>query len=202
MEPETDDIFAFNKAEHRASAKPRLLTIEPGWFLFVDGSGHPSGPEFASSLEALYACAYALRFRFKERGNVYSVGKLEALWHLALGYFDFATAPHDAWNWTLALRTPGFVGENDLEEVKPGLLEKGKPAAVRQVGLMAMEEGQCAQILHVGPYDQEGPTLKILNKFIEDKELTVVGRHHEIYLSDPRRTAPEKLKTILRLPVI
>lgn len=196
------DLFALNKAEYAAKQTPSLVTIDDAWFLVLDGSGHPSGQEFETGLEALYAVAYALKFKYKAAGLDFAVSKLEGLWSLDPGYDDFATAPHDAWNWTLAIRIPDVIGENDVDEAAAALLAKGKPKAVKRVGVLGFSEGLCAQMLHVGPYDQEGPTLAALRAFIEEKNLIVVGRHHEIYLSDPRRTEPEKLKTIIRLPVI
>lgn len=202
MQSERLDLFALNKAEYAATRRPRLVDVDAAWFLCLEGGGHPSGREFQEGLESLYSCAYGMRAASKAAGRDYAISKLEALWHLDIGYFDFASAPHHAWNWTLILRTPDTMGENDLAPVQEALLAKGKPKAVARAGFLGFEEGRCAQILHVGPYDQEGPSLEALNAFIEKKGLTVVGRHHEIYLSDPRRTAPEKLKTIIRLPVI
>ena len=196
------DLFALNKAEYAATNTPRLVTVDAAWFLRVEGTGHPSAPTFQGLVQALYTVAYSLKMQSKKAGRDYVISKLEGLWHLEPGYFDFASAPHSAWHWTLLLRTPDFIGENDLDRVQAELAAKGKPSAVKKVGVMGFEEGQCAQMMHVGPYDREGPTLKALLGFIEEQKLTVVGRHHEIYLSDPNRTAPEKLRTIIRLPVI
>lgn len=196
------DLFALNKAEYTATRKPSLVEVDSAWFLAVDGSGHPSELRFQEALQALYTVAYTLKMESKKAGRDYAISKLEGLWHLDPGYSDFQTAPRSAWNWTLMLRTPDFVGTNDLERAKEALLAKGKPSGVRWVGLMGTEEGLCAQMLHVGPYDRESATLAALQAFIEEKGLTVIGRHHEIYLSDPRRTAPEKLRTVVRLPVI
>jgi hypothetical protein len=202
MSNEKIDLFALNKAEYAATGAPRLVTIDAAWFLSIEGSGHPSEPTFQQSVQALYSVAYTLKMQSKKHGRDYAISKLEGLWHLDPGYFDFASAPRSAWNWTLLLRTPDFIGENDLDRVQVELLAKGKPPLVKRVGVMGFEEGQCVQMLHIGPYDKEDSTLTAMQAFIEKKQLTVVGRHHEIYLSDPSRTAPDKLRTILRLPVI
>lgn len=202
MSIEKIDLFALNKAEYEATRTPRLVTVDAAWFLSIEGSGHPSGPEFQESVQALYSVAYTLKMQSKKAGRDYAISKLEGLWHLDPGYFDFASAPHSAWNWTLLLRTPDFIGENDLDRVQAELISKGKPPRVKRVGVMGFEEGPCVQMLHVGPYDKEGPTLEAMHAFMENNKLTVVGRHHEIYLSDPSRTAPDKLRTIIRLPVI
>ncbi|MBI4805847.1 MAG: GyrI-like domain-containing protein [Desulfovibrio sp.] len=202
MATEKIDLFALNKAEYAATRTPKLVTVDTAWFLSIEGSGHPREPLFQQSVQALYSVAYTLKMQSKKNGRDYVISKLEGLWHLDPGYFDFASAPQSAWNWTLLLRTPDFIGENDLDRVQAELLAKGKSQLVKRVGVMGFEEGQCVQMLHVGPYDKEDSTLEIMHAFIEKKQLTVVGRHHEIYLSDPSRTASDKLRTIIRLPVI
>jgi len=195
------DLFAENKTEYVQCKTPRIVTIDWAWHLAVDGKGKPGQPEFQDKLAALYTVAYALKQASKKAGRDYAVCKLEGLWHLDIGHADFKTAPAPAWNWTLAIRTPEFIGPAELETAKRDLLAAGKPAAVADTGLAGMEEGKCVQMLHIGPYDQEEPTLAAMHAFLEANGLLVIGRHHEIYLSDPRRTAPEKLKTLLRLPV-
>jgi len=202
MATEKIDLFALNKTEYAATRKPALVTVDAAWFLCIEGSGHPSEPLFQQSVQALYCVAYSLKMQSKNNGRDYVISKLEGLWHLDPGYLDFASAPHSVWNWTLLLRTPDFIGENDLDRVQAELLAKGKPPLVKRVGVMGFEEGQCVQMLHVGPYDKEDSTLNAMQAFIEKKQLTVVGRHHEIYLSDPNRTTAAKLRTIIRLPVI
>ena len=202
MTDEKIDLFSLNKAEYTAPREPRLVDIDSAWFLSIDGCGHPSEPAFQEALEALYTVAFTLKMESKRAGHDYSVCKLEGLWHLGPGYLDFNTAPHSAWNWTLLIRTPDFISENDLRRVQASLLEKGKPKTVKWVGLIGFTEGPCVQMLHVGPYDKEGPALAAMHAFLTGRGLCVVGRHHEIYLSDPRRTPPEKLRTIIRLPVM
>lgn len=137
----------------------------------------------------------------KQAGQDFAVCKLEGLWHLDIGHDSFKTAPASAWYWTLAIRIPESIGPVELQAAKAKLRAAGKPAEVADVTLMPMEEGKCVQMLHIGPYDQEESTLAAMHAFREANDLLVIGRHHEIYLSDPRRTAPEKLKTLLRLPV-
>ena len=195
------DLFAENRHEYIQCRTPRLVTVDWDWYLAIDGRCKPDQPEFAEKLAALYAVAYAARQASKKAGQDYAICKLEGLWHLDIGYADFKSAPASAWYWTLAIRTPDCIGPDELAAAKEGLLAAGKSPAVAEVSHITMEEGKCVQMLHVGPYDREEPTLAAMHAFLEAEDLLVIGRHHEIYLSDPRRTAPEKLKTLLRLPV-
>lgn len=202
MTTERLDLFAMSKAEFAASARPRLVTVDAGWFLCVDGLGHPGGDRHAAAREALSAVARSLREASKAAGRDYAVPWFECLWSLEPGYFEFDKAPHSAWNWTLLLRTPDFIGERDLDKAVAGLLDRGAGDAVRRVELMGFEEGRCVQSLCVGPFGKDGPEVRALHAFAEKKGLTVVGRLHEIEASDSRRTASEKFKTVIRLPVI
>jgi len=202
MTAEHTDIFALPEDEYAATDTPALVEIDSGWFLTIDGQGHPDDSEFKDCLEALYAVVEALRQDNAQAGRVYELAALEALWHLDPGYTDFDTAPRSAWNWTLCLRTPDCIGENDLDRIVERLLSQGRPRVVSRVSLTGFEEGRCVQMLHIGPYDQEASTLAAMHAFMDEQGLTVVGRHHEIYLTDPATTPPEELKTIIRLPVI
>lgn len=196
------DLFDVNKAEYAASARPRLVTVDAGWFLCADGAGHPQGPEIAQARAAISACAVRLRERSRAAGRDYALPRFECLWNLEPGYFEYATAPHSAWNWTLLLRTPDFIGENDLDSVVQELLSQGGDDFLKRLGMMGFEEGECVQALCVGPVVKDGPEVQAMRAFAEKKGLTVVGRLHEIEASDARRAPAGRFKTILRLPVI
>ncbi len=109
--------------------------------------------------------------------------------------------PKEKWNWQLLIRTPDFIGRKQLADAVRLLLDKGKPAEVREVELCKLKEGLCVQMLHVGPYEEEERTVRQMLAHASEDSLVFAGKHHEIYLSDPRRVPPEKLRTILRLPV-
>ena len=111
-----------------------------------------------------------------------------------------SSLPSDQWHWKLMIRTPDFVSRDELKTAVSVLLEKGKEPEVNQVGFETLTEGQCVQVLHVGPYEKEGETIAQMKAFAGDQGLTFSGYHHEIYLSDPCRMPPERLKTILRIP--
>jgi hypothetical protein len=177
------------------------VTVDGAKYLSIDGGGAPGGEEFADKVGALYGAAYTIKMTRKFSGQQdYVVCKLEALWSFAEGK-DFESTPREDWKWKLMIRTPGIVKPEELERAVAVLIEKGKSPSVREVKLEDISEGQCVQMLHVGPYDKEGETVEIMETFAEEEGLEFHGSHHEIYLSDPRRVAPERLKTILRRPV-
>jgi hypothetical protein len=107
----------------------------------------------------------------------------------------------DAWKWTSMMVQPEFVTEALFAEAMAEVKKKKAPAAIDKVRLEKYTEGRCAQIMHIGPYSEEGPTIAKLHAFIEESGYEKTGKHHEIYLGDPRRAAPEKLKTVIRQPV-
>ena len=196
------DLYKQHKDQYKAPKKPVLLTAEEAMYLAIDGRGGPGGDEFTDKIGALYGAAYTIKMTRKFSGQQdYVVCKLEALWWLDDDKHDFESTARDNWNWKLMIRTPGIVKQAELEKAVSVLIEKGKSPSVREVRLEDISEGPCVQMLHVGPYDKEGETLDIMKAFAEGQGLEFHGRHHEIYLSDPRRVRPERLKTILRHPV-
>jgi len=174
-------------------------------FLMVDGHGNPNtAEEYQQALEALYPVAYKLKFMSKkELERDYVVPPLEGLWWAEnMDYFT-TDRDKDQWDWTMMIMTPDWITETFFQE-SVEMVAKGKepPAALEKVRLESYAEGLSAQILHIGSYDDEGPTLLRLHQtWLPENGYTERGKHHEIYLSDPRRVAPEKLKTVLRQPV-
>jgi hypothetical protein len=197
------DLFGqLKKEDYIQSKKPVLINVKKGSYLKIDGKGAPGGEEFTAKTGALYAMAYTIKMTRKFDGRQdYVVGKLEALWSVD-GDGDLASTPKDEWLWSMMIRTPDFVKNAELKSAVKALLEKGKDAAVKQVELTTMAEGRCVQMLHVGPYENEPETVAVMTEFATVEGYAPHGRHHEIYISDPRRVPPEKLKTILRLPLI
>lgn len=195
------DLFRIHKAEYVAPRKPTLVEIKPALFLTIDGMGEPGGEEFRKRLGALYSIAFTVKMSKKKIGQDYLVSKLEALWWGLRGPGDFSAEPMSDWNWKLMIRTPEFVTESDLRGAIAVCLEKEKVVEVAKVRLEKFSEGLCLQVLHVGRYSEVGETVARMNMFAEEEGLFFHGLHHEIYLSDPRRVSPEKLKTILRMPV-
>lgn len=172
-------------------------------FLMVDGKGDPNRAEsYAEAVEALYSVAYTLKFAVKkELAKDYSVPPLEGLWW-SEDMTSFVAREKDKWSWTMMIMVPDFVpGAMVATAIAAAGAKKALPA-LPLVRLETYAEGLCVQIMHIGPYDAEGPVLKRLHdEYIPANGLVESGHHHEIYLGDPRRTAPEKLKTVLRQPV-
>lgn len=197
----------FKKQIPEYTAKPgefAVVSVPALQFLMVDGHGDPnSAQEYKDALAALYPLAYALKFLSKtDLGQDYTVMPLEALWW-AYDMASFTDARDKSrWDWTLMTMVPDWLGAEHMEKAQETLTRKRGRAVLKEVRLESFHEGLSVQTLHIGPYDHEGPVLEEMhNSFIPKKSLTMTGRHHEIYLSDPRRTAPGKLRTILRQPV-
>jgi hypothetical protein len=196
------DLYQSHKAEYATPKQPQLLTIRPAQYLSIAGQGSPGEAAFGEAIGALYAVAFTTKMRFKWAGRDYAVSKLEGLWSGPPGREDdFLAAPPGEWHWELLIRTPDFITAADLRRTQAELSEKGKPAQVQTVRVLKLREGSCVQMLHIGPYTTEPTTIAAMRVFAHTRGLVPRGRHHEIYLSDPRRVAPARLKTILRQPV-
>lgn len=195
--PAKIDLFKTLKAEYAAPTSPAVLSTTPGQYFQVTGTGKPGGPTFATAIEALYAVAYTTKMRHKkETGVDYTVAKLEAVWpHIP------TSRDSDNWQWRLMIRVPDFIDEAARKTTIDALIAKKKPESVRTVALVKFHEGQCVQMLHVGPYEDEPETCDIMAIYAAENGYKISGDHHEIYLSDPRRIEPARLKTILRRPL-
>ncbi|QGQ19160.1 hypothetical protein GC089_07855 [Cellulomonas sp. JZ18] len=183
---------------------PELVTVPPLQYLMVDGHGDPNtAPEYQDALRTLYPVAYTLKFLSRrELGRDHVVMPLEALWW-ADDMAAFTTARDKSrWSWTAMILVPDWITAEHVEDARATVAAKGGAPALDALRLERLDEGLCVQTLHVGPYDAEGPVLaEIHDRFVPDHGLRMTGRHHEVYLSDARRTAPERLRTILRQPV-
>jgi hypothetical protein len=182
-------------------------------FLVVPGSGAPEAPAFGDAIRALYAVSYGAHFLLKKRvGEAPRVMPLEALWWVgddeqqALvaaameGDGTMAGTDRDRWHWQAMIRQAAPIDADVVAESIAQARTKGVPALCR-MAFRTWEEGPCAQLMHVGPYAAEAPSLRRLHSAIHDAGMRARGRHHEVYLGDPRRSAPERLRTILRQPV-
>jgi hypothetical protein len=190
------DLYVQYKSEYVTPKNPVLIDAAPAQYLAITGRGDPGSPVFQKKLGALYNVAFTIKMAKKFAGQDYAVSKLEGLW-----WSDGPSPGVGPWNWTLIIRTPDFIGSKDLKEAVQKLRDKGKDPEVGEVEIKKLKEGKCVQMLHVGPYDQESSTIEVMHRFAAGQELAFNGVHHEIYLSDPRRVAPQKLRTILRHPV-
>jgi hypothetical protein len=172
-------------------------------FLMVDGEGDPNTSKaFSDAIEALYPVAYTLKFMVKKGPLAvdYGVMPLEALWW-ADDMSAFATGNKDAWKWTVMIMQPEFITVEMVTNAIAEVAKKKKPVSLPLVRFESFKEGKAAQTLHIGHFSEEGPTIERVHTFIEESGCRRVGKHHEIYLSDLRRTAPEKWKIIVRQPM-
>ena len=190
---------------YRPSTKEFVVVdVPPMKFLMIDGHGDPNtAQEYADAVEALYAVAYRLKFMSKqESGTNYVVPPLEGLWW-AEDMETFTThRDKSAWDWTMMIMQPEWITQEMFEQAVAQVAKKKDLPALPRLRLETYHEGPSAQIMHVGSYDDEGPVLARLHtEFIAENGYEEAGKHHEIYLSDPRKVAPEKLKTILRQPI-
>lgn len=177
-----------------------LVDVPPLGFLMVDGTGDPnSAPAYREAVEALYAVAYTLKFGMKASGRDFAVGALEGLWW-AEDQAVFLTGDRAAWRWTMMIAVPDFVTPDAVDAAKAKAGGRKDLPAAAGLRLESFHEGMAVQTLYLGPYSGEGPTIAGLHAYIEGLGKRLHGKHHEIYLSDPRRTAPEKLRTVIRQP--
>ncbi len=196
------DLFKAHKGDYAMPKTPALVHVGPATYLAIDGAGDPNGPGFAEALGALYGMAWTIKMTKKfGEGVEYKVAPLEALWWRASGQPVTAGMPAEDWRWTALIRTPDFITPQDLERAVAELKKKGKAPGAERVRLERLEEGDCVQLLHVGPYAAETPNIEAMHAFAAAQGRALRGRHHEIYLSDPRRVPPERLRTIIRQPL-
>ena len=183
-------------------AKVATVDVPAMNYLMINGRGDPNtSTEFAQAIECLYATSYTLKFMVKKGALAidYGVMPLEGLWWTE-DMRKFSTERKDDWLWTAMIMQPYFITEEMVEEAKEKVKHKKNPPALSKMQMKSFEEGLCAQIMHIGPFSEEGPTILKVHNFIEENGFELRGKHHEIYLSDFRRAAPEKLKTIIRQP--
>lgn len=173
-------------------------------FLMIDGEGDPrTSVPYAQAVEALFAVSYTTKFRVKPGVDVdvmdYAVMPLEGLWW-ADDMTAFVANNRAQWQWTMMIMQPSFVPQSVIAEAMAEVRQRKKLPGVDRMRLEDFAEGRCAQALHIGPFTEEGPTIERVHEFI-DAQAVRAGKHHEIYLSDIRKAAPEKWKTIIRQPM-
>lgn len=185
-----------------------MLELKRVPYISVAGKGDPSEQPFADCVEALYSVAYAAKFEYKAKGNDFIVSKLEGLWWYDKKQYPEKTMtgapseiPRSDWEYRLLIRIPDFVEKESIAHAAGAVVAKKGLELANEVAFFELEEGLCVQMLHVGPFATESLTLEKMAVFMKENRLGENGLHHEIYLSDFRKTAAERLKTILREPV-
>ncbi len=192
---------ALSKVYNPPKGKFTLVDVPDMQFLMIDGHGDPNtSADYQDVVQALYGLAFTLKFALKKKGVEFTVMPLEGLWWIP-NMADFLQAPKSDWDWTMMMVLPDEVTPADVEAAREELTRKKNPAALPRIRLERFAEGLAVQIMYLGAYADEGPTIAAMHQFIHDSGYELRGKHHEIYMGDPRRTAPEKLKTIIRQPV-
>lgn len=187
---------------------PMLIDVPAMGFIMVDGKGAPEGDEYHNAMQALYALTFTIKMSkmsgMQPEGYFeYVVPPLEGLWYGEKG--DFELGNRDEWLWVSMIRQPEFVTEDVFSWAADECRRKKPEVDITKAHFEIFTEGLCVQAMHRGPYSEEPATIELLHRFMEESGLrNMTGRerkHHEIYLGDPRKCAPEKLRTVLRLPV-
>lgn len=203
----TADKVDFKKEIAAYRARPgrlEVVDVPDLRYLMIDGHGDPNtAPAFTEAVEALYPLAYTLKFASKRAlGRDYVVMPLEGLWWSEDMAAFTVSRDKSRWSWTLMIMTPDWIDQSLFDEARAQVAAKDCPRRLDEIRLASLSEGRCVQTLHVGSFDTETEVLaRMHDEFIPQNALRMVGRHHEIYLGDFRRVAPEKLRTILRQPV-
>ncbi len=191
------DFAKSHKELYTASAKIKEVKADTATFLTYHGKGEPGGRIFQEGIQQLYSLAYTTKFMLKNQQKLdFAVSKLECLWHMQ----NPDKIPREQWTWQLLLRIPDAVTAADLKRASKEIREK-RQIDTAGVTRLRWKEGRCLQMLHVGPYDELGCSYGLLDRHARQMGLMPACPAHEIYISDPRRVAPARLKTIVRLPV-
>jgi len=190
---------------YSAKREASIVLVPKQKIIAVEGQGDPNtSQEFQNAVEALFPVAFKIKFASKKQlDRDYVVMPLEGLWWTD-DMENFSVKNKEGWNWKVFIVQPDFITKDLFEQAIEDVLKAKKPKAISKIKFDFLEEKKAAQILHVGPYSQEGPTIEKLHDYIANSGFTfdgVMQKHHEIYLSDMRKTAPAKFKTIIRQPV-
>ncbi|MEP2025162.1 MAG: GyrI-like domain-containing protein [Reichenbachiella sp.] len=185
---------------YKANSKPMELEVEQLNCLTISGIGAPDGALFQNSIGAIYAVAYTVKKYCKSDKKDFVVPKLEAFWWVEEGLV-FDETPQKDWHWQLMIRMPEFVTTDHVDQAVEEVIHKKQIVLANEVQLKPVYEGRSVQVLHKGSYYKEEPSINKIMEYVKMNNLQLNGHHHEIYISDPTKTAEEKLKTIIRYAV-
>lgn len=187
-----------------SSKRPVIVEVPEMKFLMIDGSGNPNNSKrFQNVIETLYPLAYSMKFGAKKELEVnYPVMAMEGIyWGTPKGLTRFTDEDKEKWSWTLMMMVPDIISEEFFKRKRSELIKKKNPPLIDEARLERFHEGAVVQQMHIGPYDTEWQTVEPMHTFAEKLGYELTGKHHEIYIGDPRRSAPEKLRTIVRHPI-
>ncbi|MBI4405967.1 MAG: GyrI-like domain-containing protein [Deltaproteobacteria bacterium] len=194
------DLVKEHKDYYRAALSPELTQFDGAKYVSIEGKGEPGGKEFTEKVEALYPVAYGIKKLCKEEQCDFAVPKLEGFWWVE-GKRDARSTSRKEWSWKLLIRLPDFVTNDMHAKAVAEVVKRKKLNIAFETALVETPRKKCVQALHVGPYSEEPGTIDRLLSFVNEKGYKIDGLHHEIYLSDPRKTKAEELKTIIRYSI-
>lgn len=194
------DFAKEHKQYYTAKNTPAIVEFGKISYLAIEGKGEPAGEVFTKTLEALYPLAYGIKNICKKQGKDFGVPKLEGLWWVKSNK-PALEVPRSEWYWKLLIRMPDFATSQIFKTAQEEIFKKKGLDLVKKIKFETIDESKCIQIMHIGPYATETETIQKMKDFMKENNFTENGLHHEIYLSDPRKTIPEKMKTILRQPI-
>lgn len=204
------DKFDFVKNHKELYAPPTedpvIVTVPSINFIMIDGKGDPNkAREYQNAVEALYSVSYTIKFMPKKGYSIpgyydFKVGTLEGLWWMD-GNTDFVNTDKSNWQWTMMIRQADFVTDKVFNQAVELTKQKKPNPSLDLLRLQNYQEGTCVQIMHIGPYSEEHANIMLMHEFAKSKGYKLHGKHHEIYLGDPRKAKPQKLKTVLRQPI-
>lgn len=178
-----------------------IIDVPPMNFIMIDGHGNPNNnPQYNDIIQALYSAAFTLKFAMKPKGHEFTVAPLEGLWWME-NMAEFSVENKDRWDWTMMIMQPEFVTSALVEQVLKEIERKKSIPELSRMRFETYQEGLCVQIMYFGVYADEGPAIARMHAYIAENGYVTNGKHHEIYIGDPRKSAPEKLRTVIRQPI-
>ena len=195
------DLKKIYKACYSAKAESKIVEVPEIKYIAFDGKGNPNtSQDFQDAMGVLFGLAYTIKFMCKEKDKDFTVMPLEGIWW-SDNMEDFAEGNKDNWKWTVMIAVPDYVDNNLFEEGRAKLDAKKEVTGLEKGYLKTFDDGLSAQLMHIGPYSEETENIEKLHAFVEEQGYRLVKKHREIYLSSPQRTAPERMKTIIRHPI-
>ena len=185
---------------YKAGKEPQLVDLDEGKFLSLSGIGAPEDELFQKSIETIYPVAYTVKKNYKQLGKDFVVPKLECFWWVESD-LPIGETPRKEWFWELLIQMPEYVDTLKVDDAISEVIKKKNISLANEVYLKKINEGQAVQMMHIGSYEEEQATIENIFEYMAMKNLELNGHHHEIYISDPRKTAQEKLRTIIRYAV-
>ena len=194
------DLLEVDPEYYTAGLEPKIVILKPYDYLSISGVSAPEDPLFLNAIEAIYTVAHGIKVEYKSQNKDFVVPKMEAQWWVE-GPLAFEKTPRNEWHWNIVIPMPEYVKIAHVEKVIQQSIEAKGPSLVNEVEFKPLQEGKSIQVLHIGSYEEEGPTLEKIFTFAAENSLEINGHHHEIYLTIPDKTEVDKLKTIIRYPV-